>query len=98
MSLLGSILRSVARDTVRDYLYEARHEQKMMAELAAQDASKLAKDTGISTDEAADLVEESRESTLAEGQEKVNSRQGNIVLLFVIVFFIFLSSGSGPPY
>ena len=98
MSLLGSILRSVARDTVRGHVYEARHEQKMMAELAAQDASKLAKDTGISTDEAADLVEESRESTLAEGQEKVNSRQGNIVLLFVIVFFIFLSSGSGPPY
>ena len=98
MSLLGSLFRLLARDAARDYVNEARHEQKMMAELAAQDASKLAKDTGITTDEAADLVEESRESTLAEGQEKVNSRQGNIVLLFVVVFFILLSSGSGPPY
>ena len=98
MSLLGSLFRLLARDAARDYVNEARHEQKMMAELAAQDASKLAKDMGITTDEAADLVEESRESTLAEGQEKVNSRQGNIVLLFVVVFFILLSSGSGPPY
>jgi len=53
-----------------DYVRDAREEKEKMGERATQAASKSAKDGGISTEEAAALVEESRDSALAEGQKK----------------------------
>ena len=70
---------------------EAREEKEKMGERAAQAASKSAKDGGISTGEAADLVEESRDSALAEGQKKVNNRQ-IIVFLIIIIFIIWITT------
>ena len=70
-----------------DYVREAREEKEKMGERATQAASKSAKDGGISTEEAADLVEESRDSALAEGQKKVNNRQ---IIVFLIIFILII--------
>ena len=75
---------------------EAREEKEKMGERATQAASKSAKDGGISTEEAADLVEESRDSALAEGQKKVNNRQ-IIAFLMVFISIIFLMTTAEPP-
>mgnify|MGYP007109832494 FL=1 len=40
--------------------------------MAADDASKSAKETGLTVDEAEGLIEESRVSAVAETQEKTN--------------------------
>ena len=93
MSWKDALMREAAREaknsywTGRKYVREAREEKKKMGERATQAASKSAKDGGISTEEAADLVEESRDSALAEGQKKVNNRQ-IIVFLIIIIFII----------
>ena len=71
---------------------EAREEKEKMGERATQAASKSAKDdASISNDEAADLVEEARDSALAEGQKKVNNRQ-IIVFLIIIIFIIWITT------
>ena len=49
--------------------------------MAADDASKSAKETGLTVDEAEGLIEESRDSAIAETQEKTNKQQHKIVLL-----------------
>ena len=76
---------------LQDHVEEAREEKEKMGERATQAASKSAKDGGISTEEAADLVEESRDSALAEGQKKVNNRQ-IIVFLIIIIFIIWMTT------
>jgi hypothetical protein len=76
---------------VGDYVREAREEKEKMGERATQAASKSAKDGGLSTEEAADLVEESRDSALAEGQKKVNNRQ-IIVFLIIFIFIILMTN------
>ena len=70
---------------------EAREEKEKIGERATQAASKSAKDGGISTEEAADLVEEARDSALAEGQKKVNNRQ-IIVFLIIFIFIILMTN------
>ena len=72
-----------ARTVGGAYVREAREEKEKMGERATQAASKSAKDGGISTEEAADLVEESRDSALAEGEKEVNNRQ---IIVFLIIF------------
>ena len=90
-------MREAAREaknsywTGRKYVRAAGEEKKKMGERATQAASKSAKDGGISTEEAADLVEESRDSALAEGQKKINSRQ-IIVFLIIIIFIIWMTT------
>ena len=90
-------MREAAREaknsywTGRKYVREAGEEKKKMGERATQAASKSAKDGDISTEEAADLVEESRDSALAEGQKKVNNRQ-IIVFLIIIIFIIWITT------
>jgi hypothetical protein len=79
---------------VGGYVREAREEKEKMGERATQAASKSAKDGGISTEEAADLVEESRDSALAEGQKKVNNRQ--IIVFLIIFIFIILMTTVDP--
>ena len=68
---------------LQDHVEEAREEKEKMGERATQAASKSAKDGGISTEEAADLVEESRDSALAEGEKEVNNMQ---IIGFLIIF------------
>ena len=84
-----------AKRTGRDYVREAREEKKKMVEKATQDASKSAKDEGISTEEASDLVEESRDSALAEGQKEVVRRQ-KLAFLFIFISIIFLLITADP--
>jgi hypothetical protein len=83
--------RSARKHIRGDYVREAREEKEKMGERATQAASKSAKDGGISTEEAADLVEESRDSALAEGQKKVNNRQ-IIVFLIIFIFIIWMTT------
>jgi len=83
--------RSARKHIRGDYVREAREEKEKMGERATQAASKSAKDGGIPTEEAADLVEESRDSALAEGQKKVNNRQ-IIVFLIIIIFIIWMTT------
>ena len=86
-----------AKRTGRDYVREAREEKEKMGERATQAASKSAKDdASISNDEAADLVEEARDSALAEGQKKVNNRQF-LAYLFIFISIIFLMTTAEPP-
>ena len=66
-----------------------------MVEKATQVASKSAKDEGISTEEASDLVEESRDSALAEGQKEVVRRQ-KLAFLFIFISIIFLWITADP--
>ena len=97
MSWKDALMREAAREaknsywTGRKYVREAGEENKKMGERATQAASKSAKDGDISTEEAADLVEESRDSALAEGQKKVNNRQ-IIVFLIIIIFIIWITT------
>ena len=99
VSWKDALMREAVRGTKRsarkhirgDYVREAREEKEKMGERATQAASKSAKDGGISTEEAADLVEESRDSALAEGQKKVNNRQ-IIVFLIIIIFIIWMTT------
>ena len=88
--------RSARKHIRGDYVREAREEKEKMGERATQAASKSAKDGDISTEEAADLVEESRDSALAEGQKKVNNRQ-IIAFLMVFISIIFLMTTAEPP-
>ncbi|MEC8955018.1 MAG: hypothetical protein VX779_01895 [Candidatus Thermoplasmatota archaeon] len=74
---------------------EAREEKEKMVEKATQDASKSAKDEGISTEEASDLVEESRDSAIAEGQKEVVRRQ-KLAFLFIFISIIFLFITADP--
>ena len=97
MSWKDALMREAVRSAKRsssdiilgrsDYVRDAREEKEKMGERATQAASKSAKDGGISTEEAADLVEESRDSALAEGQKKVNNRQ---VIVFLSIFFFII--------
>ena len=81
-----------AKRTGRDYVRGAREEKEKMGERATQAASKSTKeDSSISNDEAADLVEEARDSALAEGQKKVNNRQ-IVVFLIIVVISILLAN------
>ena len=104
MSWKDALMREAVRETKRsarkhirgDYVREAREEKEKMGERATQAASKSAKDGGISTEEAADLVEESRDSALAEGQKKVNNRQF-LAYLFIFISIIFLMTTAEPP-
>ena len=95
-------MRQVAREasnslwSSRRYVREAREEKEEMVEKATQDASKSAKDEGISTEEASDLVEESRDSAIAETQEKTNKQQHKFVLLIFFSIIAFIVFGGGP--
>ena len=79
----------------RRYVKEAREEKEKMAERATQVASKSAKDEGISTEEASNLVEESRDSALAEGQKEVVRRQ-KLAFLFIFISIFFLLITADP--
>ena len=97
-------MREAAREaknsywTGRKYVREAGEEKKKMGERATQAASKSAKDGDISTEEAADLVEESRDSALAEGQKKVINKQQNIVFLIIFIFIILMTTVDPSGY
>ena len=94
-------MRQVAREasnslwSSRRYVREAREEKEEMVEKATQDASKSAKDEGISTEEASDLVEETRDSAIAEGQKEVVRRQ-KLAFLFIFISIIFLFITADP--
>ena len=75
-----------AKRAGRDYVRGAREEKEKMGERATQAASKSTKDdSSISNDEAADLVEEARDTALAEGQKKVNNRSFFVFLIIVVI-------------
>ncbi len=79
----------------RRYVKEAREEKKKMAERASQVASKSAKDEGVSTEEASNLVEESRDSALAEGEKEVIRRQ-KLAFLFIFISIMYLLITADP--
>ena len=60
-------------------------------EEAAHAASKLAKDSGASTEEAARLVEESRDSAVEEGK-----KQQRWAWLLIVIFVILFLTGLDP--
>ena len=66
--------------------------REIEGEEAALNASKLAKDSGASTEEAASLVEESRDSAIDE-VKKQESRAWLLILIFVILYL----GGLEPP-
>ena len=75
-----------AKRAGRDYVRGAREEKEKMGERATQAASKSTKDdSSISNDEAADLVEEARDTALAEGQKKINNRSFFVFLIIVVI-------------
>ncbi|MEC8955058.1 MAG: hypothetical protein VYE70_03615 [Candidatus Thermoplasmatota archaeon] len=96
MSILGSLLKSAVRGTFQDHKKYADYEKEIAAKRAADDASKSAKETGLTVDEAEGLIEESRDSAIAETQEKTNKQQHKIVL-FILVFFVCVFVFGGGP-
>lgn len=96
MSILGSLLKSAVRQSFRDQKKYADYEKEIAAKMAADDASKSAKETGLTVDEAEGLIEESRVSAVAETQEKTNKQQHKIVLLIFFSIIAFIVFGGGP--
>ena len=96
MSILGSLLKSAVRGTFQDQKKYADYEKEIAAKRAADDASKSAKETGLTVDEAEGLIEESRDSAIAETQEKTNKQQHKIVLLIFFSIIAFIVFGGGP--
>lgn len=96
MSILGSLLKSAVRQSFRDHKDYADYEKEIAAKMAADDASKSAKETGLTVDEAEGLIEESRDSAIAETQEKTNKQQHKIVLLIFFSIIAFIVFGGGP--
>ena len=96
MSILGSLLKSAVRGTFQDQKKYADYEKEIAAKMAADDASKSAKETGLTVDEAEGLIEESRDSAIAETQEKTNKQQHKIVLLIFFSIIAFIVFGGGP--
>ena len=96
MSILGSLLKSAVRGTFQEQKKYADYEKEIAAKMAADDASKSAKETGLTVDEAEGLIEESRVSAVAETQEKTNKQQHKIVLLIFFSIIAFIVFGGGP--
>ena len=96
MSILGSLLKSAVRGTFQDHKKYADYEKEIAAKMAADAASKSAKETGLTVDEAEGLIEESRVSAVAETQEKTNKQQHKIVLLIFFSIIAFIVFGGGP--
>ena len=82
----------VARDFQRmqEVARELKGDRERAGEEATLAASKLAKDTGASTEEAASLVEEARDSAVDE-VKKDQSQMGLLILGLVILFLYYMS-------
>ena len=94
--LAREAVRSTVRGTFREHKNYADYEKEIAAKMAADDASKSAKETGLTVDEAEGLIEESRVSAVAETQEKTNKQQHKIVLLIFFSIIAFIVFGGGP--
>ena len=70
---------------------ELKEDRERAGEEAALAASKSAKDTGASTEEAASLVEAARDSAVDE-VKKDQSQMGLIILGLVILFLYYMST------
>lgn len=80
-----------AKRAGRDYVRGAREEKEKMGERATQAASKSTKDdSSISNDEAADLVEEARDSAIDE--VKKEQSQGWLLIFGLVIFYLYYMS------
>jgi len=84
----GRRIRSIRR--MQDLASELKEDRERAGEEATLAASKLAKDTGASTEEAASLVEEARDSAVDE-VKKDQSQMGLLILGLVILFLYIMS-------
>ena len=75
---------------MQDLAGELKEDRERAGEEATLAASKLAKDTGASTEEAASLVEEARDSAVDE----VKKNQGQVGLLIFGLVILYLYSMS----
>ena len=69
---------------------ELKEDRERAGEEAALSASKLAKDTGASTEEAASLVEAARDSAIDE--VKKEQSQGWLLIFGLVIFFLIYIS------
>ena len=81
-------IRSIQR--MQDLAGELKEDRERAGEEATLAASKLAKDTGASTEEAVSLVEEARDSAVDE----VKKNQGQVGLLIFGLVILYLYSMS----
>ena len=82
------ILRDFQR--VQEVAGELKEDRERAGEEATLAASQLAKDTGASTEEAASLVEEARDSAVDE-VKKDQIQMGLLILGLVILFLYYMS-------
>ena len=88
--LAGEAVKSTVRGTFREHKNYADYEKEIAAKMASDDASHSAKErTGLTVDEAEDLIEESRDSAVTEAQKRTNQEQHKKVLLLLLALIAY---------